>query len=394
MEFEYREDRGKLLKPMKTGEGFRTYSGYATRTGVFKYMNPDGSVRRELRLPEEVMRVDALRTLGRKPVTLGHPPSLVNPDNYQEYAVGEVGERITDDDGYVSVTLTVNRRDALDAVDGGTSELSCGYRCRMDMTSGVWNGEEYDCIQRDIEYNHLAIVTEGRAGGKAALRVDGKDVYVGVQQCNPTENKGTSKKETHRQSGDISSPLKKDSKNMEKITIGGQSFEVSKELAEAHKKDQSANQAKMDALEVQVKELVAAKLDDNQIKELFNERHKLVQYAEFQGQSKLDSLTIPQLKKAIVEADYKKSSMESKLDGKDDFYFQTAVDIVMAKTPIVSKKDSLTKQFVPTNPGNNLSKEESLNNRQDSQQLTPGQRAQAAQEEMLKRQDVNFKQTG
>jgi hypothetical protein len=48
-------------------------------------------------------------------------------------------------------------------------EWSCSYRYRLELVSGVYNGEEYDGIMRDIQANHLALVEDGRAGS---------DVYV------------------------------------------------------------------------------------------------------------------------------------------------------------------------------------------------------------------------
>ena len=53
-------------------------------------------------------------------------------------------------------------------------ELSCGYNLRLDETPGVWEGQPYDAIQRDIEINHLALVDKARAGEQARLNIDGQ----------------------------------------------------------------------------------------------------------------------------------------------------------------------------------------------------------------------------
>ena len=44
-----------------------------TSIGVFTYKNPEGSFRKELRLPEEVFNSDSLETLKLKPLTKFHP---------------------------------------------------------------------------------------------------------------------------------------------------------------------------------------------------------------------------------------------------------------------------------------------------------------------------------
>lgn len=180
-----RFDRGNLRKSYRTPEGYLFAEGLATRTGVLLYRNDDGSARRELRPPEEVMNPASLGTLGRRPVTLGHPmdeqgrPVKVDSKNVEEYGVGTVGETIfREQGGFVKVDLTLQREDAIKAVESGTRELSCGYDCRLDWTEGEWFGEPFDCIQRDIAYNHLAVVDRGRAGSKVRMNVDHGDAIV------------------------------------------------------------------------------------------------------------------------------------------------------------------------------------------------------------------------
>lgn len=54
-------------------------------------------------------------------------------------------------------------------IQAGKRELSAGYRCIYDKTSGVWNGVRYDAVQRKIRGNHLALVVEGRMGPEVAV---------------------------------------------------------------------------------------------------------------------------------------------------------------------------------------------------------------------------------
>jgi hypothetical protein len=57
---------------------------------------------------------------------------------------------------------------------GGKRELSLGYKVDLDETPGVWEGQPYDAIQRNIRVNHLAVVPQGRAGN-ARLNLDRYD---------------------------------------------------------------------------------------------------------------------------------------------------------------------------------------------------------------------------
>lgn len=156
----------------KTDEGF--YHGIAcvTNIGVFPYLLPDGSIRYELRLPEEVFHPDSLETLKGKPLTDDHPTVAVDPTNVQALGVGAVGTEPSHDDQCVYAPLTFHREDAIKAIQGGKRALSCGYTCELEFTSGTKWGIRYDAIQRKIRYNHVALVDKGRAGDDAVLRMD------------------------------------------------------------------------------------------------------------------------------------------------------------------------------------------------------------------------------
>jgi hypothetical protein len=66
-----------------------------------------------------------------------------------------------------------------EAITAGKRQLSPGYDVRLDETPGITpDGKRYDAIQRDIVYEHIAIVTAGRQGPDVSLRFDGADVGV------------------------------------------------------------------------------------------------------------------------------------------------------------------------------------------------------------------------
>ena len=162
----------------KTPEGFVKATVAVTSIGVFTYRNPDGTTRRELRLPEEVFKQDSMDTLALKPMTLLHPTkdqtpeSLLNPETVQALSCGSVGVPFAD--SYrVFTEIMVTRADAVASVlTGQTLGLSCGYTCDIEWTSGNWLGQDYDCIQRNIRYNHVALVPRPRAGDDATIRLD------------------------------------------------------------------------------------------------------------------------------------------------------------------------------------------------------------------------------
>lgn len=162
-------------KPVRTQHGFIRVDANLTRVGVLSYAQPDGSVFRELRHPDEVFQKDSLDSLRLCPVTDLHV-AMVSSRNVQQFGVGVVGEDVSHDDLFVTGALMIQRQDAIDLVQSGKrKELSPGYTCWVEVGEGEFNGERYDGIQRDIVYNHVAIGPRnwGRSGPDVAMKIDG-----------------------------------------------------------------------------------------------------------------------------------------------------------------------------------------------------------------------------
>lgn len=155
-----------------TDEGYLVDHPIVTSVGIFVYHNPDGSERRELRLPEEVFAEKSLASYKGKPIIVTHDAGYVDTDNVKDESIGTIlseGYRDGDD---VRAEIIIHDTDSLKKYK--MRELSCGYNLRLDETPGVWEGQPYDAIQRDIEINHLALVDKARAGEQARLNIDGQ----------------------------------------------------------------------------------------------------------------------------------------------------------------------------------------------------------------------------
>lgn len=170
----YRIDRGEAQGYVKTEDGFLIVRGRATRCGVLRYRNPDGSYRHELRHPDDVINSHSLKTLAGIPLTIEHPPVLLNPQNVGQYQVGAISNKVeATDDGYVEVVINVHRGDAIDYLERGRKRmLSCGYRCDVAEEQGEYNGQRYTHRQRNIRYNHVCLTDDGRAGETVRVAMD------------------------------------------------------------------------------------------------------------------------------------------------------------------------------------------------------------------------------
>lgn len=171
-----RFDNGSMVSMEKTAEGFLKGIARVTRTGVFTYRNADGTLRRELRHPDEVFSRASLDSMKMIPITNLHPTDkLVNADTAKQLSIGMTGENVIPDGRFVMVPIAITTTDGVAAIEGGRQELSLGYETELEETPGTYDGEGYDFIQRKIGYNHLAIVDRGRAGADVRLNMDEMD---------------------------------------------------------------------------------------------------------------------------------------------------------------------------------------------------------------------------
>ncbi len=124
-------------------------------------LNPD-RVYYMLRDPGELAK--AAITFARVPLMFKHV-AVSADDPKQESIAGTIGSDVEFQAPYLIADLCVWDAEAIAGIETDTvRELSSSYRYRADMTPGVFEGQRYDGVMRDIQANHVALVKEGRAG--------------------------------------------------------------------------------------------------------------------------------------------------------------------------------------------------------------------------------------
>ena len=114
------------------------------------------------------------------PIQLDHHADFADAPA-KETRVGSTGTDGIFNAPYLQNSLHIQDADAIKRInDGSMRELSLGYRYTPEKKSGVFNGEPYDLIMRDISCNHLALVEEGRAGHDVLVK-DSKSTLNEVQ---------------------------------------------------------------------------------------------------------------------------------------------------------------------------------------------------------------------
>jgi uncharacterized protein len=183
-----RYDRGTLRPPKRLANGSIRVDAYLTRTGVFEYLNPDGSIRREYRDASEVFAEDSLESFEGVTITDDHPSEPVSANNARAVSVGTLQGAPRRDGDHVAATMIVFDAATIAKLERGKRELSCGYECELVEEPGVSpSGERYDARQTKIRGNHVAIVDYARAGRTARARMDAAEMVASTERQDGAE---------------------------------------------------------------------------------------------------------------------------------------------------------------------------------------------------------------
>lgn len=114
----------------------------------------------------EVFDEESMRSMAHKPLTLLHPPNLVDSKNWGKFGRGHSGDKVVRDGDFVSVPMLMMDQATIDAFESGEArELSVGYSAILDWTPGTApDGVKYDAIQTKIRGNHFALCPAARGG--------------------------------------------------------------------------------------------------------------------------------------------------------------------------------------------------------------------------------------
>ena len=374
----------------RTTEGFLKGRAIVTSIGVFTYKRADGTIQRELRLPEEVFSYETLNSMKLKPVTLNHPTELVTSDNADKLQVGSLGDNPSwtkewHDRNWTEITdgincaidMVITKKDAIEAILNGKQALSMGYTCDLEMAQpgASWCGVEYDFIQRNIRYNHCAIVDSARAGdnAKIELRADSEDAVL--EDIMVTKIDGGTKMELkkinldgieYQAEAEVIKALNaakaevetvKNDACEEKKTMDKKVADMEKKVTEFEKRiseleaERDAANEKKDAAEAELEKVKADAADPKHLDEAVKAKMELLQNAAKAKVEVKEDMSDMDIKKAIITSQFPKANF----DGKDEVYIQARYD--SAVEMIVAKNDSAINQVTSDLPPENRADE-------------------------------------
>lgn len=149
----------------RTGSMFYAPGELQDDAGNFLQPGPDGIIT-AYRDADEVFRPETIASLNGKSIVDDHPDEDVHPGNWGDHTIGVVlnprrGEGPMDQ--MLLADFLVTKQKGIDAIRRGKKEVSCGYDASYEQT------EPGRARQRNIVYNHVALVDHGRCGPRCAI---------------------------------------------------------------------------------------------------------------------------------------------------------------------------------------------------------------------------------
>ena len=180
-------------------------------------------------------------------------------------------------------------------IQRGKKELSLGYLCEYELSSGEFDGQHYDAIQRNIRVNHVALVDRGRAGSdvrvldKRTVTYDKLNINLELKEMNKLEKlkdillrKGVAKDTAEEIAEEIKTQDEEEIKKSEDEDV-----EVkAKAEDESSEKEDDDKEAEDEEVEAKVEDEDDKKAMDSMAKEIASLRKQISSMAKAQ-----DSMT-------------------------------------------------------------------------------------------------------
>ena len=142
-----------------------------TKEGVFPYsgaqigLDPPDRIFKVYRPAEELQKAETLKSFELVPFINEHAMlGDYGVPAESKGVLGVVGQNVKFNAPYLTADIKIFGNKMKDLLERGKNNISACYSFDLDNTSGNFNGENYDCIQRNIRCNHIALVQEGRCG--------------------------------------------------------------------------------------------------------------------------------------------------------------------------------------------------------------------------------------
>lgn len=123
--------------------------------------------------PEQVFDDDVMQSVEGMPVVADYHKWIDADDKSRgAYEIGSVAGSPRENGAYLEADLVIRDKDTINKIKSGElKDVSSGYRAKFDKRAGSYAGKSYAGEQRDIRFNHIALLPEGEGRGGRDIRI-------------------------------------------------------------------------------------------------------------------------------------------------------------------------------------------------------------------------------
>lgn len=159
------------MKEVDNNGFWRVRNNPLSKEGVFPYLGKQISgdlepnrIYKVYRPMSEISAPETIESFDGIPLIDEHEMIGEGWTDYDDRPAGGVVYHTYAKDGKLFGDIRIFSEQLKDEIKNGKKELSMGYSCRYEPEQGVFDGEYYDFVQRDLRGNHVALVNRGRMG--------------------------------------------------------------------------------------------------------------------------------------------------------------------------------------------------------------------------------------
>ncbi len=302
-------------------------NGYTTilknpisRSGVFQYMGrsigaPEPDRIYNVYRPAEEFTPETLESFRLIPIVndhtmLGSAEAGLTPAE-EKGVHGTTGEEVVFEDNVLYAPLRIFSETLSRMIESGKTALSLGYRCVYEKAAGIFDGQMYDYIQRNLRGNHLALVDAARCD---VAVLDNHMAFDHFDLALDNTKETTMAEETKKEA--LEDRLKKaEDWITNRMAKDSEEEEKAKEEEKKKAEDEAAEaEEKKKAEDAEEKEKAEKEAADNKARDEMTEEEKKKadeKKAEDEEKEKKDSMDAAELKRVSTELKTVTSALDS-----------------------------------------------------------------------------------
>lgn len=158
-------------KEVDTNGFWRIKDNPLSKEGVFPYLGKQIDAKLEpnkiywvYRPMSELSKPETVESFNAVPMIDEHEMIGEGWTPYDDRPAGGVIYNTQAKDGKLYGDIRIFSEKLKEEIESGKKELSMGYECSYEPEHGIFEGKEYDFVQRNLRGNHVALVNRGRMG--------------------------------------------------------------------------------------------------------------------------------------------------------------------------------------------------------------------------------------